>query len=177
MKSEWEAMVEGQSQVSINISLEYVHEVSFKLLISFCLDLTVKSIDPNDPIAVEAMLELSTKRRATGCTGMNATSSRSHSVFTLNMTARHEEMNQTLSGSLNLVDLAGSERLAPDAIGQRAEETNSINKSLSSLTDVSTAIGQNDSYVPFCNSKLTYLLQPTLSGDGMACMSEYIVNT
>jgi kinesin family protein C1 len=86
-------------------------------------------------------------------------------------------MNQTLSGSLNLVDLAGSERLAPDAIGQRAEETNSINKSLSSLTDVSTAIGQNDSYVPFRNSKLTYLLQPTLSGDGMACMSEYIVNT
>jgi hypothetical protein len=67
--------------------------------------------------------------------------------------------------------------LAPDAIGQRAEETKSINKSLSSLTDVFTAIGQNDSHVPFRNSKLTYLLQPALSGDGMACMSEYIVNT
>ena len=176
MKSEWETMVEGRSQVSITTSLECVLSRSNSEFL-FCLGLTVKSIDPNDEVAVEAMLALATKRRATGCTDMNATSSRSHSVFTLNITARHEERNQTVRGSLILIDLAGSERMTrSNAIGQRAEETKAINKSLSSLTDVFTAIGQKSSHVPFRNSKLTYLLQPALSGDGKTCMSECIIN-
>ena len=133
--------------------------------------LTIKTLDPNDRDAVEAVLTLAAKRRATGFTDMNATSSRSHSVFTLNLTARHEEKNQMIRGSLNLIDLAGSERLdRSNAMGQRANETKSINKSLSSLTDVFTAIGQKSSHVPYRNSKLTYLLQPALSGDGKTCM-------
>ena len=107
---------------------------------------------------------------------MNATSSRSYSVFTLNMTVTHDERNQTLCGSLNLVDLAGTERLArSDAIDQRAEETMFINMSLSSLTAVLTAIRQNRSHVPFRNSTLTRLLEPALSRGGKTCMSEYII--
>ena len=134
-------------------------------------DLTVKVIDPNDRVAVDAILSLAAKRRATGSTDMNATSSRSHSVFTLNMTATHVERNQVVRGTLNLVDLAGSERLdRSHATGQRQKETVAINKSLSSLVDVFTAIGQKQSHVPFRNSKLTYLLQPALSGDGKTCM-------
>lgn len=133
--------------------------------------LTIKSLDPNNQDAVEAVLTLAAKRRATGFTDMNNTSSRSHSVFTLNFTARHEERNQIIRGSLNLIDLAGSERLdRSNAMGQRLEESKSINKSLSSLTDVFTAIGQKSSHVPYRNSKLTYLLQPALSGDGKTCM-------
>ena len=133
--------------------------------------LTIQSLDPNDQHAVKAVLTLAAKRRTTGCTDMNATSSRSHSVFTLNLTARHEEKNKIIRGSLNLIDLAGSERLdRSNAIGQRAEESKSINLSLSSLTDVFTAIGQKSSHVPYRNSKLTYLLQPALSGEGKTCM-------
>ena len=134
-------------------------------------NLTVMPIDPNDSDAVEAVLTLAAKRRATASTDMNATSSRSHSVFTLDMTAKHEGRNQILRGTLNMVDLAGSERLdRSNAKGVHAKEACSINKSLSSLADVFTAIGQKASHIPFRNSKLTFLLQPALSGDGKTCM-------
>lgn len=135
-------------------------------------NLTLKPIDPTDCDAVEAVLTLAAKRRSTASTDMNATSSRSHSVFTLNIAAaEHHERNQMIRGTLNLVDLAGSERLdRSNAVGQTAKEAISINKSLSSLADVFTAIGQKSSHVPFRNSKLTYLLQPALSGDGKTLM-------
>ena len=69
------------------------------------------------------------------------------------------------------MDLAGSERLdRSGATGHRAKEAMAINKSLSSLTDVFSAIGKKASHVPFRNSKLTYLLQPSLSGDGKTLM-------
>ena len=134
-------------------------------------NLTMRQIDPTDREAVEAVLTLAAKRRSTAATDMNETSSRSHSVFTLNMTAKHEDKNKMVRGTLNLVDLAGSERLdRSNATGQSAKETMAINKSLSALADVFTAIGQRASHVPFRNSKLTYLLQPAMSGDGKMCM-------
>ncbi|KAL9190447.1 hypothetical protein ACHAXT_007658 [Thalassiosira profunda] len=134
-------------------------------------NLTIKPLDPSDREAVEAVLALAAKRRSTASTDMNATSSRSHSVFTLNLTAEHSERNQLVRGTLNLVDLAGSERLdRSNAVGQQAKEAVSINKSLSSLADVFAAIGQKQSHVPFRNSKLTWLLQPALSGDGKTLM-------
>ena len=134
-------------------------------------NLTKKVIDPNDRAAVEKILALAAKRRATGCTDMNAKSSRSHSVFTLNMTAKHLDCNKVVRGTLDLVDLAGSEKLdRSNATGDRQKESIAINTSLSSLANVFTAIGQKSSHIPFRNSKLTYLLQPALSGDGKACM-------
>lgn len=134
-------------------------------------NLTTKTVDPNDCGAIDAVLALAAKHRSTAPTDMNATSSRSHAVFTLNLTAKHEERNKMVRGTLNLVDLAGSERLdRSNAVGHQARETVSINKSLSSLADVFAAIGQKQSHVPFRNSKLTYLLQPSLSGDGKTLM-------
>lgn len=134
-------------------------------------NLTVKRIDPTDADCCDALLSLAAKRRSTAPTDMNAVSSRSHSVFTLVLTAKHIEKNKLLRGTLNLVDLAGSERLdRSKATGQTAKEAMSINKSLSSLTDVFAAIGEKSSHVPFRNSKLTYLLQPCFSGDGKTLM-------
>lgn len=65
-------------------------------------------------------------------------------------------------GVLHLVDLAGSERLDRSGVGndaQRLRETQAINKSLSCLADVFSALSAKASHVPFRNSKLTYLMQ------------------
>jgi len=134
-------------------------------------DLTMVPLEPNDSDAVEGVMRQAAKHRAVGSTDMNEVSSRSHSVFTLHLTAFHPEQRQALRGTLNLVDLAGSERLSrSNATGDRAKETVAINKSLSALTDVFVAIGRKASHIPFRNSKLTYLLQPSLSGDGKTLM-------
>ena len=56
------------------------------------------------------ILQRANNTRATEATAMNATSSRSHSVFMMYITGEHEASNTRLMGVLNLVDLAGSER-------------------------------------------------------------------
>lgn len=75
------------------------------------------------------------------------------------------------AGKLNLVDLAGSERIAKSgAEGSRLREAQCINKSLSALGDVINALRCKHSHVPFRNSRLTYLLQDSLSGDSKTLM-------
>lgn len=137
----------------------------------FVSDLTMKLLEPTDLEAVENIMRQAAKHRTVASTEMNSMSSRSHSVFTLHLTALHSEQRKAVKGTLHLVDLAGSERLKRSgATGDRASETVAINKSLSSLTNVFLAIGKKSSHIPFRNSKLTHLLQPSLSGDGKTLM-------
>jgi len=137
----------------------------------FVSDITMKEIEPTDSCAIEDIMGLATTNRSVASTDMNEVSSRSHSVFTLYLTATNSKHKQNLRGTLNLVDLAGSERLKRSGVtGSMMKEAMAINKSLSSLTDVFVSIGKKSSHVPFRNSKLTYLLQPSLSGDGKTLM-------
>ncbi|KAG9312796.1 kinesin-domain-containing protein [Chiua virens] len=123
------------------------------------------------PREVSALLRLANSRRTVAATLMNERSSRSHSVFTLRIFGCNEHTGERCEGSLNLVDLAGSERLnSSGAAGhkERLKETQNINRSLSALGDVIAALGEKgdkgDKHIPYRNSKLTYLLQHSLSG-------------
>merc|ERR1719424_2008085 len=128
-------------------------------------------VDPTDKQQIDDLMDTAALHRATSKTNMNAQSSRSHSVFTLHLLGVNDEQGARIKGQLHLCDLAGSERIARSgAEGDRLKEAININKSLSCLTDVFNSLAQKQAYIPFRNSKLTYLLQPALSGDGKTMM-------
>ena len=120
---------------------------------------------------IEEIMEQAGCNRSVAETDMNEVSSRSHSVFTMHIYGYNDNQGTELEGSLNLVDLAGSERVSrSNATGERLKEAQAINKSLSSIADVFSAIGNGTPHIPYRNSKLTQILQPALSGDGKTLM-------
>lgn len=132
-------------------------------------DLTI--VDVRSTREVSYLLDKAAQSRSVGKTLMNEQSSRSHFVFTLRISGVNESTEQQVQGVLNLIDLAGSERLSKSgSTGDRLKETQAINKSLSSLSDVIFALAKREDHVPFRNSKLTYLLQPCLGGDSKTLM-------
>ncbi|KAM5125419.1 kinesin-like protein KIFC3 [Mantella aurantiaca] len=111
------------------------------------------------------------KQRATEHTNLNAHSSRSHVLLILTARGRETSTGICTTGKLYLVDLAGSERVSRSgAAGERLREAQCINRSLSALGDVFSALRSNQAHIPYRNSKLTYLLQETLSRDGKALL-------
>ncbi|KAF2100911.1 carboxy-terminal kinesin 2 [Rhizodiscina lignyota] len=134
-------------------------------------DITEVPLDT--PETMESLMQRAQKNRSVAATKANERSSRSHCVFILNLVGVNAVTGERSEGVLNLVDLAGSERLAlSGAEGQRLKETQSINKSLSCLGDVIAALGQGKEggHVPYRNSKLSYLLQFSLSGNSKTLM-------
>ena len=97
---------------------------------------------------------------------MNDQSSRSHSVFLINLIQKNKETGKTLSGKLFLVDLAGNERVSKTgAEGLVLEEAKNINKTLSALGNVILALTEAKHHVPYRDSKLTHLLRESLGGN------------
>uniref|UniRef100_A0A336KMA5 Kinesin-like protein n=1 Tax=Culicoides sonorensis TaxID=179676 RepID=A0A336KMA5_CULSO len=100
-------------------------------------------------------------------TNMNEHSSRSHSVFLINVQQECLESHRKLSGKLYLVDLAGSEKVSKTgAEGHVLDEAKNINKSLSALGNVISALADgHKSHIPYRDSKLTRILQESLGGN------------
>ncbi|GMP46880.1 hypothetical protein CsSME_00014872 [Camellia sinensis var. sinensis] len=110
------------------------------------------------------------EHRHVGSNNFNLLSSRSHTIFTLTIESSPRGENQgedvTLS-QLNLIDLAGSESSKTETTGLRRKEGSYINKSLLTLgTVISKLTDEKATHVPYRDSKLTRLLQSSLSGHG-----------
>uniref|UniRef100_A0A6Q2Z8S5 Kinesin motor domain-containing protein n=1 Tax=Esox lucius TaxID=8010 RepID=A0A6Q2Z8S5_ESOLU len=137
-------------------------------------------------------LKLGALSRTTASTQMNASSSRSHAIFTINLCQMRvcpltevwgrraaKPEYETLMAKFHFVDLAGSERLKrTGATGERAREGISINCGLLALGNVISALGdqtKKGGHVPYRDSKLTRLLQDSLGGNSrtvmIACVS------
>ncbi|KAL7978770.1 hypothetical protein Chor_013259 [Crotalus horridus] len=120
---------------------------------------------------INQVFEFGHINRATECTYLNEHSSRSHALLMITVRGIDCSTGIRTTGKLNLVDLAGSERVGRSgAEGSRLREAQYINKSLSALGDVIYALRSRQSHVPFRNSKLTYLLQDSLSGESKTLM-------
>lgn len=126
-------------------------------------------------------INIAQKRRLTACTNMNQKSSRSHTIFTLVITQDKDlddEFKQSITSKVNIVDLAGSERThVVNATGKRLQESVLINKSLLTLGKVITQLaeydyvrGSSNSYIPYRESVLTWLLKESLGGNSKTTM-------
>ncbi|KAL3091023.1 hypothetical protein niasHT_023623 [Heterodera trifolii] len=115
------------------------------------------------PEEVLAYIEEGKMKRA----NINEHSSRSHSVFQIHVQQDNKTTLKKLTGKLYLVDLAGSEKVSKTgAKGAVLEEAKNINKSLSALGNVISALAKGTkSHVPYRDSKLTCILQESLGGN------------
>ncbi|XP_060103469.1 kinesin-like protein KIF15 [Heteronotia binoei] len=129
--------------------------------------------------AAEAYQVLTTgwRNRRVASTSMNRESSRSHAVFTITIESveKSKDVVNIRSSQLNLVDLAGSERQKDThAEGVRLKEAGNINRSLSCLGKVITALvdvgNGKQRHICYRDSKLTFLLRDSLGGNAKTCI-------
>ncbi|EMP33947.1 Kinesin heavy chain isoform 5C, partial [Chelonia mydas] len=121
----------------------------------------------SSPEEVMDVIDEGKANRHVAVTNMNEHSSRSHSIFLINIKQENVETEKKLSGKLYLVDLAGSEKVSKTgAEGSVLDEAKNINKSLSALGNVISALAEGTkTHVPYRDSKMTRILQDSLGGN------------
>ncbi|CAI2383862.1 unnamed protein product [Moneuplotes crassus] len=118
------------------------------------------------------IMKVGNAKRTVASTQMNDASSRSHSIFIMNITQNNLDDHSSKSGNLYLVDLAGSEKVAKTNVcGTQLEEAKGINQSLSTLGKVIHALTDKKiKHVPYRDSKLTRILTESLGGNAKTCL-------
>ncbi|CAL5027435.1 unnamed protein product [Urochloa decumbens] len=111
------------------------------------------------------------EHRHVGSNNFNLFSSRSHTIFTLTIesspSGESDAAEEVKLSQLNLIDLAGSESSKTETTGLRRKEGSYINKSLLTLgTVIAKLTDGKATHIPYRDSKLTRLLQSSLSGHG-----------
>ncbi|XP_078791287.1 kinesin-like protein KIF1A isoform X17 [Oryzias latipes] len=137
---------------------------------------------------IQDLMDSGNKARTVAATNMNETSSRSHAVFNIIFTQKKYDMETDNTSEkvskISLVDLAGSERAdSTGAKGTRLKEGANINKSLTTLGKVISALAEVDSapnknkkkkkvesFIPYRDSVLTWLLRENLGGNSRTAM-------
>ncbi|XP_012734391.2 kinesin-like protein KIF1A isoform X2 [Fundulus heteroclitus] len=137
---------------------------------------------------IQDLMDSGNKARTVAATNMNETSSRSHAVFNIIFTQKKHDMESENTSEkvskISLVDLAGSERAdSTGAKGTRLKEGANINKSLTTLGKVISALAEVDSapnknkkkkkvesFIPYRDSVLTWLLRENLGGNSRTAM-------
>ncbi|XP_047629935.1 kinesin-like protein KIF1A isoform X7 [Phacochoerus africanus] len=136
---------------------------------------------------IQDLMDSGNKARTVAATNMNETSSRSHAVFNIIFTQKRHDAETSITtekvSKISLVDLAGSERAdSTGAKGTRLKEGANINKSLTTLGKVISALAEMDSgpnknkkkkktdFIPYRDSVLTWLLRENLGGNSRTAM-------
>ena len=111
------------------------------------------------------------KHRHVAATQMNAESSRSHLIFAMLIESTDKKTKKKTLGKLSLVDLAGSERASKTgATKDTLKEGQSINKSLSALGNVISALSSGADFVPYRENLLTMVMSDSLGGNAKTLM-------
>nr|CAI5833221.1 unnamed protein product [Callosobruchus analis] len=139
----------------------------------YVVDLTVKPVQSYSQL--RDYLLLGNKNRAIAATTMNEKSSRSHSIFSVELCMseglRKEDNRRS---KVSLVDLAGSERLGnSSSTDEKMREGVFINKALLTLGKVISALAadqKRNQFVPYRESVLTWLLKESLGGNSLTSM-------
>ncbi|XVF16068.1 hypothetical protein REPUB_Repub09cG0209100 [Reevesia pubescens] len=120
---------------------------------------------------LKSIIERGSERRHTSGTQMNEESSRSHLILSIVIESTNLQTQSVARGKLSFVDLAGSERVKKSgSVGDQLKEAQSINKSLSALGDVISALSSCSQHIPYRNHKLTMLMSDSIGGNAKTLM-------